>query len=106
MAAWAAFLAYAANQERLSSSAMRRVLSDLRENEDVRSVLGDAVRPEPAWYLNGNPWVYGSVRGAPLSPAYTPKCINPCPSHPPRPTYVVSEQKGGCGTIRKEGEGA
>ncbi|KAI0253599.1 cytochrome oxidase complex assembly protein 1-domain-containing protein [Lactifluus subvellereus] len=60
--AWAAFLAYAANQERLSSSAMRRVLSELRENGDVRAVLGDAVRPEPAWYLNGSPWVYGSVK--------------------------------------------
>ncbi|KAI0306251.1 cytochrome oxidase complex assembly protein 1-domain-containing protein [Multifurca ochricompacta] len=59
---WAAFLAYAANQERLSSSAMRRVLSGLRESEEVRTILGDAVRPEPAWYLNGSPWVYGSVK--------------------------------------------
>ncbi|KAF8480220.1 DUF1783-domain-containing protein [Russula ochroleuca] len=59
---WAAFLAYAANQERLSSSAMRRVLSELRESEDVRAVLGDAVRPEPTWYLNGSPWVSGSVK--------------------------------------------
>ncbi|KAI0284579.1 cytochrome oxidase complex assembly protein 1-domain-containing protein [Russula aff. rugulosa BPL654] len=59
---WAAFLAYAANQERLSSSAMRRVLSELRESEDVHTVLGDAVRPEPTWYLNGSPWVSGSVK--------------------------------------------
>ncbi len=59
---WAAFLAYAANQERLSSSATRRVLSGLRESEDVRTVLGDAVRPEPTWYLNGSPWVSGSVK--------------------------------------------
>ncbi|KAH9012285.1 DUF1783-domain-containing protein [Lactarius hengduanensis] len=60
--AWAAFLAYAANQERLSSSATRRVLSELRDSADVRAVLGDAVRPEPAWYLNGSPWVHGSVK--------------------------------------------
>ncbi|KAN0111750.1 Cytochrome oxidase complex assembly protein 1 domain containing protein [Russula decolorans] len=59
---WAAFLAYAANQERLCSSAMRRVLGELRESEDVRTVLGDAVRPEPTWYLNGSPWVSGSVK--------------------------------------------
>jgi len=59
---WAAFLAYAANQERLSSSAMRRVIGELRGSEDVRAVLGDAVRPEPTWYLNGNPWVSGSVK--------------------------------------------
>ncbi|KAH9962156.1 cytochrome oxidase complex assembly protein 1-domain-containing protein, partial [Russula dissimulans] len=62
VSAWAAFLSYAANQERLSSSAMRRVLSDLRESEDVRAVLGNAVRPEPTWYLNGSPWVHGSVK--------------------------------------------
>jgi len=55
-------LAYAANQERLSSSAMRRVLGELRESADVRAVLGDAVRPEAAWYLNGSPWVHGSVK--------------------------------------------
>ena len=41
---------------------MRRVLGELRESEDVRAALGDAVRPEPKWYLNGSPWVYGSVR--------------------------------------------
>jgi len=41
---------------------MRRVLSDLRESEDVRAVLGNAVRPEPTWYLNGSPWVHGSVK--------------------------------------------
>ena len=41
---------------------MRRVLSELRESADVRAVLGDAVRPEPAWYLNGSPWVHGTVR--------------------------------------------
>jgi hypothetical protein len=43
---------------------MRRVLSELRDSADVRAVLGDAVRPEPAWYLNGSPWVHGSVRHA------------------------------------------
>jgi cytochrome c oxidase assembly factor 1 len=41
---------------------MRRVLSELRESEDVRAVLGDAVRTEPMWYLNGSPWVSGSVK--------------------------------------------
>ena len=41
---------------------MRRILSELRESEDVRTVLGDAVRPEPTWYLNGSPWVSGSVK--------------------------------------------
>ena len=54
---------------------MRRVLSELRESADVRAVLGDAVRPEPAWYLNGSPWVHGSVRSPyPL--------FSPSPTHP------------------------
>jgi hypothetical protein len=74
VAAWAAFLSYAANQERVSSSAMRRVLSELRESEDVRAILGDAVRPEPMWYLSGSPWVHGTVRLAlfPSSPSGAP----------------------------------
>ncbi|KAH9035576.1 cytochrome oxidase complex assembly protein 1-domain-containing protein [Lactarius pseudohatsudake] len=55
-------LAWPARSERLSSSATRRVLSELRDSADVRAVLGDAVRPEPAWYLNGSPWVHGSVK--------------------------------------------
>jgi len=34
------------------SSAMCHVLSELHESKDVRAILGDAVRPEPLWYLN------------------------------------------------------
>jgi hypothetical protein len=83
---------------------MRRVLSDLRENEDVRSVLGDAVRPEPAWYLNGSPWVYGSVRGAPLSPAYTPQIHQPL-SFPSSPSDVCGKRTERGVWNNKEGGG-
>ncbi|TFY75590.1 hypothetical protein EWM64_g8423 [Hericium alpestre] len=58
---WAAFFCYATNQERLSSSVTRHVLTTVRESPEVRGVLGEAVRPEPAWYLNGDPWVAGTV---------------------------------------------
>ena len=41
---------------------MRRILSDLRSNNEARELLGLGIRPEPAWYLNGEPWIGGSVR--------------------------------------------
>ncbi|KAI0064520.1 hypothetical protein BV25DRAFT_1836859 [Artomyces pyxidatus] len=59
---WVAFLQYSANQERLASSSTRAVLAAIKDSPEVREVLGDAVRPEPAWYLNGDPWVSGSVK--------------------------------------------
>ena len=61
VAAWAVFLTYAANQERLSSSITQQVMMNLRDSPEVRELLGDAVRPEPVWYLNGDPWVDGVV---------------------------------------------
>ena len=41
---------------------MKQIIQTVRENEELRDVLGDAIRPEPAWYLNGDPWISGSVR--------------------------------------------
>ncbi|KAL5529242.1 hypothetical protein ACEPAG_5227 [Sanghuangporus baumii] len=61
VAGWGAFLAYTTNQERLSSSVVRQILQNLRTSSLVREVLGDGVRPEPAWFLNGEPWVNGSI---------------------------------------------
>jgi cytochrome c oxidase assembly factor 1 len=59
---------------------MRRVISELHESADVCAVLSDAVRPEPAWYLNGSPWVQGSVRHR--QPTYYPHFLSPIPPHP------------------------
>lgn len=61
IAAWGAFILYATNQERLSSSVVRQILVNLRESEAVVDALGEGIRPEPAWYLNGDPWISGSV---------------------------------------------
>jgi cytochrome c oxidase assembly factor 1 len=33
----------------------------VRDNGELKDMLGDAIRPEPAWYLNGDPWINGSV---------------------------------------------
>ena len=62
LAAWGTFLAYTTNQERLSSSVVRQILVNLREDDSVVNALGDSIRPEPAWYLNGDPWIDGAVR--------------------------------------------
>ena len=59
---WGAFYFYAANQERLSSSVMRQVMSTIRESPELIDLLGDAIRPEPVWWLNGDPVVNGAVR--------------------------------------------
>ncbi|KAH7889183.1 cytochrome oxidase complex assembly protein 1-domain-containing protein [Phlebopus sp. FC_14] len=58
---WLAFLLVAMNQERLSSSVVQRILQTVRASEVLREVLGDAIRPEPVWYLNGDPWISGSI---------------------------------------------
>ena len=49
------------NQERLSSSVVRRILQTAREDKTLQAALGDAIRFEPTWYLNGDPWISGSV---------------------------------------------
>lgn len=36
-------------------------MKNLRESPEVQELLGDAIRPEPVWYLNGDPWVDGVV---------------------------------------------
>ncbi|KAN0076774.1 Cytochrome oxidase complex assembly protein 1 domain containing protein [Tylopilus felleus] len=58
---WAAFLLVAMNQERLSSSVVRQILQTAREDKALQVALGDAIRFEPTWYLNGDPWISGSI---------------------------------------------
>lgn len=61
VAGWGAFIKYTTNQERLASSVVRQILQNLRESDLVRETLGEGVRPEPTWYLNGDPWIDGTV---------------------------------------------
>lgn len=61
LTAWGLFLTYTTNQERVSSSVVRQILLNVRQNEHVRETIGESIRPEPTWYLNGDPWISGSV---------------------------------------------
>jgi len=58
---WAGFLHFATNQEKLSSSIVRQILRNVRDNPELKELLGDAIRPEPTWILNGNPWINGKI---------------------------------------------
>ena len=51
----------ATNQEKLSSSVFRSIVRELREHPQLKVVLGDAIRPQPEWYLNGSPFIKGHV---------------------------------------------
>ncbi|KAL4244801.1 hypothetical protein ABKN59_001464 [Abortiporus biennis] len=57
---WGGFYLYAANQERLSSSVVKQIMATVKESEELKAVLGEGIRFEPAWYLNGDPWINGS----------------------------------------------
>ena len=64
---WAAFLLYATNSEKVSSSVVRQIMRTVQQNADVRALLGDGIRAEPAWYLNGDPRIQGQVRMLPCA---------------------------------------
>ena len=55
-------MVFVTNQEKLSSSVMQQIMNALRESPDLRAVLGEAIRPEPVWWMNGDPWIDGAVR--------------------------------------------
>ncbi|CAL1705506.1 unnamed protein product [Somion occarium] len=59
--AWATFYAYVANQEKLASSVFKQIVATIKDDSELQAVLGDAIRPEPAWWLNGEPWISGGV---------------------------------------------
>jgi hypothetical protein len=61
VAGWAAFMLFATNQEKLSSSVFRSIVRALKADEQLKEVLGEAIRPQAEWYLNGDPHVKGHV---------------------------------------------
>jgi len=58
---WGAFILYAMNLERLSSSVVRQIFAVLQDNDRVVASLGDKIIAVPAWYAVGQPWVTGSI---------------------------------------------
>ncbi|GJE87060.1 cytochrome c oxidase assembly factor 1 family protein [Phanerochaete sordida] len=61
VSAWGAFYLYAANQERLSSSVVKQIMNTVGDSEELRQELGEAIRFEPVWWLNGDPYIKGGV---------------------------------------------
>ncbi|KAG5636339.1 hypothetical protein H0H81_008361 [Sphagnurus paluster] len=61
VAGWAAFMAYVTNQEKISSSVVRQIMRSVREDAQLREVIGDAIRPQPEWWLNGDPMIHGKI---------------------------------------------
>ncbi|KAK0486201.1 cytochrome oxidase complex assembly protein 1-domain-containing protein [Armillaria novae-zelandiae] len=61
VAAWGVFYSYATNQQKISSSVFKQVLRTAREDQGLRGALGEALRPQPEWWLNGEPRVLGAI---------------------------------------------
>ncbi|GLB35624.1 putative cytochrome oxidase complex assembly protein 1 [Lyophyllum shimeji] len=61
LAGWVAFMAYVTNQEKISSSVVRQIMRAVREDPVVQEVLGSAIRPQPEWWLNGDPLIRGKI---------------------------------------------
>jgi len=59
---WAVFMTYITNQEMITSSVVRQVMRSVREDTKLREALGEAIRPQPEWWLNGDPKINGRVR--------------------------------------------
>ncbi|KAH6902703.1 cytochrome oxidase complex assembly protein 1-domain-containing protein [Coprinopsis sp. MPI-PUGE-AT-0042] len=58
---WGLFMTYATNQEKISSSVFRSIMRSVRGDSQVRELLGEAVRPAPEWWLNGDPRIEGRI---------------------------------------------
>jgi cytochrome c oxidase assembly factor 1 len=58
---WAAFLTYVTNREKISSSVVRQIMRSVRDDPQLKEVLGEAIRPQPEWWLNGDPRINGGV---------------------------------------------
>jgi len=61
LSAWGAFLLYAMNQERLSSSVVQQLISRLKLEPRLTPVLGQSIRFEPQWWALGAPYISGAV---------------------------------------------
>lgn len=59
---WAAFMTYITNREMITSSVVRQIMRSVREDTNLREALGEVIRPQPEWWLNGDPKMNGRVR--------------------------------------------
>ncbi|KAL0065505.1 cytochrome oxidase assembly protein 1 [Marasmius tenuissimus] len=49
------------NQEKITSSVFKQVMRTVRSDPGVREVLGEAIRPQAEWWLNGDPDIQGQI---------------------------------------------
>ncbi|KXN81709.1 hypothetical protein AN958_03807 [Leucoagaricus sp. SymC.cos] len=61
VAGWGAFMTYITNQEMVTSSVVRQIMRSVREDPKLREALGEAIRPQPEWWLNGDPKINGRI---------------------------------------------
>ncbi|KAJ1308463.1 hypothetical protein OPQ81_004167 [Rhizoctonia solani] len=61
ISAWACFVVYTTNQERLASSVTKQILTQIRASPEVASELGSGVVAEPTWWMVGQPYVNGAI---------------------------------------------
>jgi len=59
--AWAAFIIHVKNKEKLASSVFRSIVRAVKADPQLREVLGEVIRPQPEWWLNGDPYVSGHI---------------------------------------------
>ncbi|KAF9014320.1 cytochrome oxidase complex assembly protein 1-domain-containing protein, partial [Cyathus striatus] len=55
------FMKHVTNQEMLSSSVFRSIVRSVKEDPELREHLGEAIRPQAEWWLNGDPSVTGHI---------------------------------------------
>jgi hypothetical protein len=55
-------MAYVTNKEKISSSVVRQIMRSVRDDLQLKEVLGEVIRPQPEWWLNGDPLINGRVR--------------------------------------------
>ncbi|KIY66402.1 DUF1783-domain-containing protein [Cylindrobasidium torrendii FP15055 ss-10] len=61
LSAWVAFYTFATNQGKITSSVVQQSLRTVKHDPGAQEVIGEAIRFEPEWWLNGDPWILGSV---------------------------------------------
>ncbi|KAF8522200.1 cytochrome oxidase complex assembly protein 1-domain-containing protein, partial [Hysterangium stoloniferum] len=61
LSAWGAFILYATNMERVSSSVVRQLSSNMKSMSVMKEALGEDVHLEGKWWLGGEPWIDGAV---------------------------------------------
>ncbi|KAF8237085.1 DUF1783-domain-containing protein [Tricholoma matsutake] len=61
ISAWGVFMVVVTNQEKISSSVVKQIMRSVREDARLKEVLGEAMRPQPEWWLNGDPKIHGRI---------------------------------------------